>query len=81
MSAWTYMESVGSSSASARPASTELDELTTTWAPASATWRATASPMPLVDPVTIATCPSNALIQGPLFGRSTCSRLGSIPSV
>jgi hypothetical protein len=41
------------------PASTEFDEFTTTEAPSAANDRAAASPIPLDDPVTIATFPSN----------------------
>ena len=50
MSACTYNDSVGSDSATAVPASTDDDELTTTFAPRSANRRAVASPIPLDEP-------------------------------
>jgi hypothetical protein len=54
------------SSATARPASTDEDELTTTCAPSAASARAIASPIPLDEPVTIATLPSSLLIAAAL---------------
>src|SRR4051794_39707659 len=62
MSACTYIESVGNESAIAVPASTDVAELTTTLTPRSASRRAAASPMPLDEPVTIATVSSNRSI-------------------
>ena len=44
------------------PASTDDDELTTTFAPRLGRRRAVASPMPLDEPVTIATLPSSPSI-------------------
>ena len=60
MSACTYSESVDRESDTAFPASTDDAEFTTTLAPRSASRRAVASPIPLDDPVTIATLPSSA---------------------
>src|SRR5438445_11617575 len=51
----------GNSAATARPASTDDDELTTTLAPSAAKARATASPMPLDEPVTSTTFPSTRI--------------------
>ena len=67
MSACTYSDSVGSDSATAVPASTEDDELTTTLAPRSARRRTVASPIPLEDPVTIATLSSSLSIPARLL--------------
>ena len=60
MSACRYSDSPGSDLATAWPASTDDDELTTTAAPSSDSRRADASPIPLDDPVTIATRPSSS---------------------
>ena len=62
MSACTYKASDGNDSATAVPAATEDDELTTTRHPSSDSLRAMASPMPLDEPVTIATLPSSSPI-------------------
>src|SRR6056300_1190002 len=50
----------GIEAATASPASTEFDELTTTVAPRPPRRRATASPIPLDEPVTIATLPESS---------------------
>jgi hypothetical protein len=62
MSACTYIEGVGSDSATAVPASTELDEFTTTAAPRAESARAVAAPIPLDEPVTIATRSANSFV-------------------
>src|SRR5690348_4253542 len=48
---------LGSESATAWPAAADFEELTTTAAPAADSDLATASPIPLAEPVTIATLP------------------------
>ena len=60
MSPWTYTAS-GSSPAIRSPASFERTELITTPAPAPASRLATASPIPLADPVTIAALPVRSI--------------------
>ena len=54
MSPWTYTAS-GSDAANPRPASTLFAEFTTTRSPSAASRRATAAPIPALDPVTSAT--------------------------
>ena len=63
MSACTYAPSVASAAATCCPASTDETELTTTCAPSSARRIAVDSPMPLEDPVTMATLPLSSLIR------------------
>src|SRR5438445_2436032 len=63
------MDSVGSELATAVPASTDLAEQTTTRASSAARRRAVASPMPLDDPVTMATRPARSSIGGQRRGR------------
>ena len=54
------MAPFGSDAANFSPASTELAEFTTTCAPSSAKRCAVRSPIPLDEPVTIATIPENS---------------------
>lgn len=56
------MAGPGRLSATADPASTDVDELTTTDAPSAESRRAVASPMPLDDPVTIAVLPLSSFV-------------------
>src|SRR6056300_484980 len=67
----------GIDAATASPASTEFDELTTTVAPRSPRRRATASPIPLDEPVTIATLPESSPV--PMARASQNSRSLSDP--
>src|SRR5580658_6094348 len=68
----------GSDPAKALPSSTERTELTTTPAPSSENLSAVARPMPLVEPVTIATWPDKIPIQRPppVAGHITARRTG-----
>src|ERR1700684_3373291 len=51
----------GSAAATACPAATEVEELTTTETPAAPSATATDSPMPLEEPVTMATLPCRSM--------------------
>src|SRR4029078_509961 len=62
---WTNSDCVVKEPVKTVPASTDDDELTTTLAPSAARRWAVASPIPLDEPVTIATLPSSMLTPVP----------------